>query len=130
MEQADIKLFRLKNKLKQQDLATFLGVTAAFLSQIENGTRKAPKELLNKLTENKEWDTSMFGDGTQIIAGNNNGGDAVVNIGARGTSKGASERVAALEAENEMLRTQVDLLRELSRSKDEQIKLLKGLQKN
>lgn len=127
----DIKEFLYRNKLKQVELADYLGVTEASISKLVKGVSRPSKENLRKILENPNgWDVSMLTGEGSIIAGNNNGGDAVVNIGARGTSKGASERVAALEAENEMLRTQVDLLRELSKSKDEQIKLLKGLQKN
>lgn len=45
----DIKSFRKKNKITQEDLASNLGVGQSFLSKIENGKEKAPETLLNKI---------------------------------------------------------------------------------
>lgn len=125
----DIKEFLYRNKLKQVELANYLGVTEASISKFVKGNSQPSKENLRKILNNSNgWDVSMLssGDGN-IIAGNNNGGNSVVTIGSRSASKDRdlAARVTALEAENELLKTQVDLLRELSKSKDEQIELLK-----
>ncbi len=118
----DLKKFRQCNKLTQTELGEYLGIKKSFVSLIETGRVKISEEKFNKLLNNtKGWDVSMLTGEGSIIAGNNNGGDAVVNIG-RGVAKPSTEstRMAVLEKENEMLReqlkdkeAQIDFLREL-----------------
>lgn len=83
-----------------------------------------PDDMVKKITSNPNgWDVSMLTGEGSIIAGNGNGGDSVVTIGARGGRPSAeSTRVAVLEKENEMLRerlkdkeAQIEFLRELVR---------------
>lgn len=45
----DLKLFRTVNKLTQIQLAEYLGIPQAFISQIERGTRSLPEEYINKI---------------------------------------------------------------------------------
>lgn len=45
----DIKLFRKENKLTQIQLAAYLGVTQAFISQLEKGDRPIPNEYIIKI---------------------------------------------------------------------------------
>lgn len=48
------------NKLKKGEIASFLGVSRAFITQISSGQRKLPDDKLALITANKDWDTSMF----------------------------------------------------------------------
>lgn len=57
----DLKTFREVNNLKQIDLASFLGTSRVFISQVESGKSKLPPEQLSKLLQNnKGWDISML----------------------------------------------------------------------
>ncbi|OGF25333.1 hypothetical protein A2331_03915 [Candidatus Falkowbacteria bacterium RIFOXYB2_FULL_34_18] len=46
-----IKLLRLKNNVSQQELADKTGVTANYLSLIENGKRNPPLSFLKKIAD-------------------------------------------------------------------------------
>ena len=120
----DIKQFRKRNKLKQEELAEYLGVTRAFISMVETGASKLPTEKLNLLVSNPHgWDTSMLINGS-IYAGNNNAGDVNVQIGqnlASGDShapRDPSTKIAVLEKENEMLREQIEFMKTLIKMKE------------
>lgn len=124
----DIKDFLYKNKLKQVELAKYLGVTEAFISRMVKGTGNPSKENLTKILNNPYgWDTSMLINGS-IYAGNNNAGDVNVQIGqnrASGASRSPGDpdiasRLAVLEKENEMLRERL-------KDKDDQLAFLKTL---
>ena len=115
----DIKQFRKRNKLKQEELAEYLGVTRAFISMVETGASKLPTEKLNLLVSNPHgWDTSMLINGS-IYAGNNNAGNVNVQIGQNRASGDAhapgdsSMKIAVLAKENEMLREQIEFLKTL-----------------
>ena len=124
----DTRLFRLKNNIKQQELATYMGVSSAFISQLERGKRPMPEDMLKKLINNPHgWDTSMLINGG-IYAGNNNAGDVNVQIGQnragnRPKDGDAVTQMAVLEKENEMLREQL-------KDKEAQIDFLRALVKN
>lgn len=115
----DIKDFLYKNKLKQVELAKYLGVTEAFISRMVKGMGNPSKENLTKILNNPYgWDTSMLINGS-IYAGNNNAGDVNVQIGqnrASGYAHAAGDssmKIAVLEKENEMLREQIEFLKTL-----------------
>ncbi len=124
----DIKEFLYRNKLKQVDLAKYLGVTEAFISRMVKGLVKPSKENLTKILNNPHgWDTSMLISG-DIYAGNNNAGDVNVQIGQNRASNrpkdgDAVTQMAVLEKENEMLREQL-------KDKEAQIDFLRALVKN
>lgn len=124
----DIKEFLYRNKLKQVDLAKYLGVTEAFISRMVKGLVKPSKENLTKILNNPHgWDTSMLISG-DIYAGNNNAGDVNVQIGQnragnRPKDGDAATQMAVLEKENEMLREQL-------KDKEAQIDFLRALVKN
>lgn len=115
----DIRAFRRANRLKQEELAEFLGVTRAFISMVENGTSKLPQDKLNLLLSNqKGWETSALMSDTSIVAGNNNGGSVNVQIGQnragnRPKDGDAATQIAVLEKENEMLREQLEFMKTL-----------------
>ena len=120
----DIKQFRKRNKLKQEELAEYLGVTRAFISMVETGASKLPTEKLNLLVSNPHgWDTSMLINGS-IYAGNNNAGNVNVQIGQNRASGDAlapgdsSMKIAVLEKENEMLREQIEFMKTLIKMKE------------
>lgn len=123
----DIKEFLYRNKLKQVDLAKYLGVTEAFISRMVKGVGNPSKENLTKILNNPHgWDTSMLINGG-IYAGNNNAGDVNVQIGQnragnRPKDGDAATQMAVLEKENEMLREQL-------KDKEAQIDFLRGLVK-
>lgn len=53
------------NGLKRKDIAAFLGVSGAFITQISSGDRKLPDEKLATIKANAYgWDTSMLEDNT------------------------------------------------------------------
>lgn len=119
----DIKEFLYRNKLKQVDLAKYLGVTEAFISRMVKGLCNPSKENLTKILNNPHgWDTSMLIDGG-IYAGNNNNnaGDVNVLIGhnrVNACKKDSDEatQIAVLEKENEMLREQLEFMKTLLNS--------------
>ena len=81
-----VTLFRRLNKLTQDDLAEYLGVTRSFVSQIENGRVDLPFHLRQRILNNdQEWDVtplvgqaSIQGDGNTV----NNGHDQTVSADA------------------------------------------------
>lgn len=118
----DIKEFLYRNKLKQVDLAKYLGVTEAFISRMVKGLCNPSKENLTKILNNPHgWDTSMLIDGGIYYAGNNNAGDVNVLIGhnrLNACKKDSDEatQIAVLEKENEMLREQLEFMKTLLNS--------------
>ena len=60
---ADLKGFRKANKLTQDAVAAYLGVSKTFICQIEKGVNKFPKEHLNTLlNNNKGWDITLLSE--------------------------------------------------------------------
>lgn len=55
--------FLLVNKIKKNELATYLGVSRAFVTQLASGERKLPADKLALIKANTAWDTSMWVDG-------------------------------------------------------------------
>lgn len=120
----DIKEFLYRNKLKQVDLAKYLGVTEAFISRMVKGLVKPSKENLTKILNNPHgWDTSMLISG-DIYAGNNNAGDVNVQIGQnragnRPKDEDAATQLAVLKKENQMLREQIEFMKTLIKAPSE-----------
>lgn len=118
----DIKEFLYRNKLKQVDLAKYLGVTEASISRMVKGLVKPSKENLTKILNNPHgWDTSMLISG-DIYAGNNNAGDVSVQIGHqnqadnRPKDEDAATQLAVLKKENQMLREQIEFMKTLMKT--------------
>lgn len=56
-----LKRFRKENQLTQKELADYLEVGQGFVSQIENGERPAPKNIISKILANTcGWETTML----------------------------------------------------------------------
>lgn len=56
----DFELFIKTNKLKKKDLAEFLGVSAAFITQLAQGVRVVPDDKIALIKAEKKWDSSML----------------------------------------------------------------------
>lgn len=52
--------FLLANNLKKGEIASYLGVSKAFVTQLASGERRLPADKLALITANSDWDTSMF----------------------------------------------------------------------
>ena len=48
------------NGLKKKDIAAYLGVSNAFITQLCAGTRKLPADKLALIKVNSDWDSSML----------------------------------------------------------------------
>lgn len=55
--------FRRMNGITQDELGAYLGMQKSFISKIENGREKFPRDKFRKLIENKEgWDVEPLMD--------------------------------------------------------------------
>ena len=109
----DIKEFRKRNALTQEQLAQYWGVKTSFISFLENGRSKLPKEKLTKLLNNPNgWDTSMLVESSAPIIN----GDHIEQNGGRGNigkiSGDSSAEIAALRRELEIIRQQLQETKE------------------
>lgn len=53
--------FLTTNGLKKKEIASYLDVSPAFVTQLCSGSRQIPADKLAKIKANKAWDTSMLG---------------------------------------------------------------------
>ena len=109
----NLRGFRKANGLRQEVVANFLGVDQSFISQVESGKRDLPEDKLEMLKKNdKGWNTDMLGI-HQVI---NNSGDHIEQRGGKGnvgkTSGESSPELLALRKEVELLRAQIDDLKQ------------------
>ena len=63
------QIFINKNSLKKKELAEYLGVSAAFISQIAQGQRDLPNDKLALIKANQSWDVTMFSDDSEMLNG-------------------------------------------------------------
>ena len=72
--------FMKVNGLKRKDIASFLGVSGAFITQISSGDRPLPDEKLAMIMENANiWDVSMLIKQKPAPSQNNPAEDALVD---------------------------------------------------
>lgn len=64
-ERTDFEVFINRNRLKKKDIAEYLGVSSAFITALCSGTRPIPMDKFDLIKSNPNWDTSMFGVGTE-----------------------------------------------------------------
>ena len=114
MKNIDIKEFRRRNKIKQVQLAEFLGISQSFLSQVESGGRTLPMDHLDKILSNTEWDSS-----TLVVKGNIINGSGVV---VTGDNNNHIDNRHYYSDSPDVLRAQIELLDERIKEKDAQIK--------
>ncbi len=68
---SDIRAFRVANNLTQIDLAEYLGVGKAYISQVENGHCALSKPKFSMILNNdRGWDISMFAESAEFTAKN------------------------------------------------------------
>lgn len=104
----DLRGFRTSNGLTQEDVAKFLGVATAFISQVESGKRGLPDTQLEKLKKNdRGWNTEMLAL-HQVI----HSGDHIEQKGGKGNigkiAGESSPELLALRREVELLRAQLE----------------------
>ena len=65
----DLKAFRTFNKITQFQLAEYLGVTQAFISQVEKGSRPIPDEYISKIKADNKYQIldSFFVDESEEV---------------------------------------------------------------
>ncbi len=117
----DFEVFIQKNNILKKDIASYLGVSAAFITQLCQGIRNLPADKLALIKHNdRGWDTTALtthhGD---VNIGSWNNGDAKVSLTTNATSDEAL-KLALLEQEN-------SLLKERLKDKDAEIAFLKSL---
>jgi len=59
-ETFNLRLFRKANKLTQDDVADYLGVSKAFISQVETGKVSLPDTQYLKIIQNRDWSVSEY----------------------------------------------------------------------
>ena len=113
----DFQSFIKVNKILKKEIASFLGVSNAFITQLCDGTKRIPAQKLALIKANdKGWDVSMF-DSSQSVGNNNSG--VVINGGG---NHGSIDNRHYYSDSPDVLRAQIDLLDERIREKDAQIK--------
>ena len=116
----DFQLFVEKNALLKKDVATFLGVSNAFITQLCDGSKKIPAEKMALIKANKEgWDLSMFDESNKGV---NIGGDSSGVIVNGNNSNSPIDNRHYYSDSPDVLKAQCDLLEERIKEKDAQIK--------
>lgn len=98
--------FISRNGLKKKDVADYLGVSAAFVTQIAQGQRELPGDKLALIKANNLWDTTMFDGGWKD--GVKNKADDVEDFPElikRFVAEGKLIPISLLEQRNEEIRT-------------------------
>ena len=57
---SNFEKFLNDNKIRKQDIAVFLGVSKAFITQLSQGTRKLPEDKYSLIKANEAWDCSAL----------------------------------------------------------------------
>ena len=61
MKEIDFKRFMFEQKIKQSDLAKYLGVSEGYISQVASGKKQLSDENFSKVLNNPHgWDVSML----------------------------------------------------------------------
>lgn len=98
----DLKAFRKENKLKQTEVADFLGVSFGFISQIERGERKLPEAFADRLLQN---DRGWVTDGIAQM-----GDNAIAKVEEGGMLAAIVAKIDAQNARFEEQNRQIDRL--------------------
>ena len=111
---SNFKEFREINNLKQQDIATYLGVSRVYISQVENNKCKLSEENVRKLLTS-DWDTSVLTQGIVNDSG-------VVISGQNNISNSPIDNRHYYSDSPDVLKAQIELLDARIKEKDAQIK--------
>ena len=111
---SNLEEFRKINNLKQQDIAAYLGVSRAYISQVENNKCKLSEENVRKLFTSN-WDTSVLTQGVVNDSG-------IVIAGQNNISNSSIDNRHYYSDSPDVLKAQIELLDERIKEKDAQIK--------
>ena len=115
----DFQRFIEVNNLLKKEIASFLGVSNAFITQLCDGTKRIPPQKLALIKANEEgWDISMFESSPSQSVGDNNSGVVINN----GGNHGSIDNRHYYSDSPDVLRAQIDLLDERIREKEERLK--------
>ena len=115
----DFQRFIEANNLRKKEIAAFLGVSNAFITQLCDGSKRIPPQKLALIKANDEgWDISMFESRPTQSVGDNNSG-VVIN---GGSNHGSIDNRHYYSDSPDVLRAQIDLLDERIREKEERLK--------
>ena len=107
----NLKAFRKANKIKQEVLADYLGVSRGYISIVETTDSKLSDEKVAMLLANdKSWDTSMLIQSeTSPNISVNASGNGMASVSIKKTSVSVHENIV-LQGEVEKLKKEVELL--------------------
>lgn len=114
----DFSKFLKDNNLKGCQIAEFLGVSGAYVSQVCSGVSKLSSDKLNLILNNKEWDTSALSEKSVVAIAIDH---STANAESPSVSPDASERAVLIK--------EIEMLRQIIKDKDETIALLTSLLK-
>lgn len=112
----DFSKFLKDNNLKGCQIAEYLGVSGAFVSQLCKGTAKLPTDKLTLLLSNEKWDCSALNDAGNIAIAT---GRSIANAG--------NGSVLMESAKIEILKKEIEMLQKMLDEKDATIEFLKSL---
>ena len=105
--------FLKDNKIQKQEIAQFLNVSRAFVTQLSQGTRKLPPDKMALIKANTAWDCSA------LEAGSNSG----ILINANNISGNVSQDNRQYYSDSpDVLRAEIDKLDRIIAEKEERIK--------
>ena len=129
----DFEQFLKDNNLKKIDLADYLHVSKAFITQLCQGRRRLPAENF-ALLKAKGWDTAALLEfdtpAGNSIRGNENTSVNGGNVTTVGNIGGATNSPVTVNGGGAELSRMLDELREQNRSQREQIQSLTEIIKN
>lgn len=107
----NLKAFRKANKIKQEVLADYLGVSRGYISIVETTDNKLSDEKVAMLLANdKSWDTSMLIQSeTSPNISVNASGNGMASVSIKKTSVSIHENIV-LQGQVEKLKKEVELL--------------------
>lgn len=110
------------NGLKKKDIAAYLGVSNAFVTQLCAGTRKLPADKLALIKVNPDWDSSMLLSDTEKAK-------AIHLDLDRGRSYEATPDKVREAVEKALMPEEHSLVAHLQRKVDDQERLIRELYK-
>lgn len=118
---ADFERFLKDNNLKKIDIADYLQVSKAFITQLCNGSRRLPPEKF-ALLQAKGWDTTALLESDQPYDNSNSGNitkignlSGVTNSPATVNNNGGSaELMKVIEQQREQIKAQHEQIRNLT----------------
>jgi len=109
MGKQNINEFLYRNRLKQKDLANYLGISETSVSRYVDGGGVSSKNLEKLLSNPYGWDTSMLVSKSPIIEVKESS-DININVNGKQNVEKLSG-IEKLKLENEILKEKVDMLK-------------------